>query len=77
MNDVRRHAGRKALLAFGLFCSIAMATFSQEEQKGQILEGIRVSESNPSLIFNYLFFLLSSTLRFSFAAMCTTNFSRF
>ena len=46
MNDVRRHAGRKALLAFGLFCSIAMATFSQEEQKGQILEGIRVSESN-------------------------------
>ena len=46
MNDVRCHAGRKALLAFGLFCSIAMATFSQEEQKGQILEGIRVSESN-------------------------------
>ena len=46
MNDVRHHAGRKALLAFGLFCSIAMATFSQEEQKGQILEGIRVSESN-------------------------------
>ena len=46
MNDVRRHAGRKALLAFGLFCSIAMATFSQKEQKGQILEGIRVSESN-------------------------------
>ena len=46
MNDVRRHAGRKALLAFGLFCSIAMATFSQEEQKGQILESIRVSESN-------------------------------
>lgn len=46
MNDVRRHAGRKALLAFGLFCSIAMTTFSQEEQKGQILEGIRVSESN-------------------------------
>ena len=32
---------------------------------------------NPSLTFNYLFFLLSSTLRFSFAAMCTTNFSRF
>ena len=46
MKNVRRHAGRKALLAFGLFCSIAMATFSQEEQKGQILEGIRVSESN-------------------------------
>ena len=46
MNDVRHHAGRKALLAFGLFCSIAMATFSQEEQKGQILESIRVSESN-------------------------------
>ena len=46
MKNVRRHAGRKALLAFGLFCSIAIATFSQEEQKGQILEGIRVSESN-------------------------------
>ena len=46
MNDVRHHAGRKALLAFGLFCSIAMATFSQEEQKGQILESIHVSESN-------------------------------
>ena len=46
MNEVRCHAGRKALLAFGLFCSIAMATFSQKEQKGQILEGIRVSESN-------------------------------
>ena len=32
---------------------------------------------NPSLIFNCPFFLLSSTLRFSFAALCTTNFSRF
>ena len=31
----------------------------------------------PSLIFNCPFFLLSSTLRFSFAALCTTNFSRF
>ena len=32
---------------------------------------------NPSLILNCPFFLLSSTLRFSFAALCTTNFSRF
>ena len=32
---------------------------------------------NPSLIFSYPFFLLSSTLRFSFAVLCTTNFSRF
>ena len=32
---------------------------------------------NPSLTFNYPFFLLSSTLRFSFAVLCTTNFSRF
>ena len=32
---------------------------------------------NPSLIFNCPFFLLYSTLRFSFAALCTTNFSRF
>ena len=32
---------------------------------------------NPSLTFAYPFFLLSSTLRFSFAALCTTNFSRF
>ena len=32
---------------------------------------------NPSLTFNCSFFLLSSTLRFSFAALCTTNFSRF
>ena len=32
---------------------------------------------NPSLTFNCPFFLLSSTLRFSFAALCTTNFSRF
>ena len=32
---------------------------------------------NPSLTFNYLFFLLSSPLRFSFAVLCTTNFSRF
>ena len=32
---------------------------------------------NPSLIFNYPFFLLSSTLQFSFAMLCTTNFSRF
>ena len=31
----------------------------------------------PSLIFNCPFFLLSSTLRFSFAALCTTNFFRF
>ncbi|WP_141210518.1 RhuM family protein [Prevotella sp. P2-180] len=31
----------------------------------------------PSLTFAYPFFLLSSTLRFSFAALCTTNFSRF
>ena len=31
----------------------------------------------PSLIFNYPFFLLSSTLQFSFAMLCTTNFSRF
>ena len=30
----------------------------------------------PSLILNYPFFLLSSTLRFSFAALCTTNFSQ-
>ena len=35
------------------------------------------SGANPSLIFNCPFFLLSSTLRFSFAALCTTNFSRF
>ena len=34
-------------------------------------------EFNPSLTFNYPFFLLSSTLRFSFAVLCTTNFSRF
>ena len=32
---------------------------------------------NPSLIFNCPFLLLSSTLRFSFVALCTTNFSRF
>ena len=32
---------------------------------------------NPSLTFNYPFFLLSSPLRFSFAVLCTTNFSRF
>ena len=32
---------------------------------------------SPSLTFAYPFFLLSSTLRFSFAALCTTNFSRF
>ena len=32
---------------------------------------------SPSLTFNYPFFLLSSTLRFSFAVLCTTNFSRF
>ena len=32
---------------------------------------------NPSLTFAYPFFLLSSTLRFSFAALCTTNYSRF
>ncbi len=44
MMDVRRHAGRKALLAFGLLCGIATAAFSQEEQKQ--LSGIRVSESN-------------------------------
>ena len=30
----------------------------------------------PCLILNYPFFLLSSTLRFSFAALCTTNFSQ-
>ena len=36
-----------------------------------------VKQFNPSLIFNCPFFLLSSTLRFSFAALCTTNFSRF
>ena len=34
-------------------------------------------EINPSLIFNCPFLLLSSTLHFSFAALCTTNFSRF
>ena len=34
-------------------------------------------ELSPSLTFNYPFFLLSSTLRFSFAVLCTTNFSRF
>ena len=28
-------------------------------------------------VFNYPFFLLSSPLRFSFAVLCTTNFSRF
>ena len=44
MKKVRRHAGRKALLAFGLLCGIATAAFSQEEQKQ--LSGIRVSESN-------------------------------
>ena len=32
---------------------------------------------NPSVTFNYPFFLLSSPLRFSFAVLCTTNFSRF
>ena len=32
---------------------------------------------NPRLTFAYPYFLLSSTLRFSFAALCTTNFSRF
>ena len=35
------------------------------------------NQFNPSLTFAYPFFLLSSTLRFSFAALCTTNFSRF
>ena len=35
------------------------------------------SPINPSLTFAYPFFLLSCTLRFSFAALCTTNFSRF
>ena len=32
---------------------------------------------NPSLIFNCPFFLLSSTLHFSFAVLCTTNFFQF
>ena len=32
---------------------------------------------NPSLTFNSPFSLLSSNLRFSFAALCTTNFSWF
>ena len=31
---------------------------------------------NPSLTFAYPFFLLSSTLWFSFAVLCTTNFSQ-
>ena len=35
------------------------------------IEGI-----NPSLTFAYPFFLLSSTLWFSFAVLCTTNFSQ-
>ena len=38
---------------------------------------LAIFEFNPSLTFAYPFFLLSSTLRFSFAALCTTNFSRF
>ena len=33
-------------------------------------------EFNPSLTFAYPFFLLSSTLWFSFAVLCTTNFSQ-
>ena len=32
---------------------------------------------NPSLTFNYQFFLLFSTLQFSFAVLCTTNFLDF
>ena len=43
-------------------------------QKSRLVESFLL---NPSLTFAYPFFLLSSTLRFSFAALCTTNFSRF
>ena len=43
----------------------------------QLIKDNRIYDFNPSLTFNYPFFLLSSTLRFSFAVLCTTNFSRF
>ena len=43
----------------------------------QLIKDNRIYDFNPSLTFNYPFFLLSSPLRFSFAVLCTTNFSRF
>ena len=47
------------------------------EELCNIISSAKISVVNPSLTFNYPFFLLSSTLRFSFAVLCTTNFSRF
>ena len=47
------------------------------EGQGYSLWSVLVCKINPSLIFNCPFLLLSSTLRFSFAVLCTTNFSRF
>ena len=50
--------------------------FNLTKDENKILRPLK-NAHNPSLTFAYPFFLLSSTLRFSFAALCTTNFSRF
>ena len=80
VNDIRCMTSTLNIISYynevsnGMFVKEMMAVSDMISYKTRGDVGV-TDYLNPSLTFAYPFFLLSSTLRFSFAALCTTNFS--